>query len=83
MTDIKSLHIEQYGVISCVHLATPEQDTLEYLPCEAALGAGGIDIREVSDAGEVNGSTLATGFTLEYEQQLVHETVMVLEKTEG
>lgn len=54
MTDIKSLHVEQYGVISCVHLATPEQDTLDYLPCEAALGTGGIEIREVSDAGDVN-----------------------------
>ncbi|MDT8325497.1 MAG: DUF6569 family protein [Bacteroidota bacterium] len=54
MSYLKSLHVEQHGAISCVHLATPSRDTLEYLACEAAIASGAVEVREVSDAGDVN-----------------------------
>ena len=54
MNFIKSLSIEQHGSISCVHLAAPSRDTLEYLACEAAIDAGAVEVREVSESGDVN-----------------------------
>ncbi|MCB2206230.1 hypothetical protein KQI65_15915 [bacterium] len=54
MNYLKSLRVEQHGAISCVHLATPTMDTLTYLACEEAIASGSVEVREVSDAGDVN-----------------------------
>ncbi len=54
MNYVKALTVEQHGAISCVHLATPSRDTLEYLACEAAIESGAVEVREVSDSADVN-----------------------------
>ena len=54
MSYIKALHTQQHGMISCVHLRTPKQDTLAYLTCETAIASGAIEVREVSEGGAVN-----------------------------
>ena len=61
MSYIKALTTEQHGVISCVHLATPEQDTLSYLSCEAAIASGAVEVREVSEGGSVNSIEVVNG----------------------
>lgn len=54
MNHITALGTEQHGSISCVHLKTPVQDSLQYLACEAAITSGAIEVREISESASVN-----------------------------